>query len=217
MPSVKDPLYGVYRARVTDLRDPEGRGRINVAWTSEAGAAQAWAPLATLMAGNNRGTWFMPDVEDEVLIAFESGDPRRPYVIGALWKSKDAPPARPDAKNTVKMLRTRNGLTITLSDTDGQERLSLATPGGQTLTLSDGPGHIEVVDNNGSAIRLQPSGVTISAAAKVTVQASQVTVSAGIVELNSAMVHCTGTLRADSVITNSVVSSYYSPGIGNVQ
>lgn len=217
MPSPKDPLYGVYQARVTDLRDPEARGRISVTWSSEAGTAQTWAPLATLMAGNNRGTWFVPEVDDEVLIAFESGDPRRPYVIGALWKSKDAPPTRPDAKNTVKMLRTRNGLTITLSDQDGQERISLATPGGQTLTLSDGPGDIELVDSSGNAIKLHPSGVTISAAAKVTVQASQVEISAGIVELNSGMVHCSGTLKADTVIATSIVGSSYTPGIGNLR
>ncbi|HEX5111188.1 MAG TPA: phage baseplate assembly protein V [Vicinamibacterales bacterium] len=216
MPPLRDSLYGVYHARVTDLRDPEARGRINVAWTSEAGAAQAWAPLATLMAGNDRGTWFMPEVDDEVLIAFEAGDPRRPCVIGALWKSKDAPPTRPDAKNTVKMLRTRNGLTITLSDADGQERLSLATPGGQTLTLSDGPGGVELVDSNGNAIRLQPSGITITAAGRVNVQAAQVSVSAGTIDLNAAMVNCSSTLRADSVVTNSVISNSYTPGVGNV-
>ena len=217
MPSLKDPLYGVYQARVTDLRDPEARGRVSVAWSSDAGAAQTWAPLATLMAGNNRGTWFIPEVDDEVLIAFESGDPRRPYVIGSLWKSKDAPPARADAKNTVKVLRTRNGLTITLRDQDGQEQLSLATPGGQTLTLNDGPGGIEMLDSNGNAIRLQPSGVTISAAAKVTVQASQVEVSASTIELNTAMVHCSGTLKADTVIATSIVGSSYTPGIGNLR
>ena len=81
---------------VTDIKDPDGQGRAKVTlpWSTDLDGAryEAWARLATLMGGHNRGSWFIPDVNDEVLVVFEGGDPRRPYVIGGLWNGSDAPP-----------------------------------------------------------------------------------------------------------------------------
>ena len=88
-------LYGVYTAIVTDVDDPEGMGRVRIRlpWTTDqdGDAYELWARVATLMAGNDRGTWFIPEPDDEVLIAFAAGDPRRPYVVGALWNGQDTP------------------------------------------------------------------------------------------------------------------------------
>src|SRR5262249_42675796 len=93
-------FYGVYPAIVTDLADPDQQGRVKVRlpWSPDAGGStyDTWARLATLMGGNNRGTWFIPDVDDEVLVAFEGGNPRRPYIVGALWNGEDAPPEQMD-------------------------------------------------------------------------------------------------------------------------
>ena len=79
-------LYGVYPAIVTDVQDPDSQGRVQIRLPfveeSDGGSALAWARLATLMAGADRGTWFIPEVDDEVLVAFTAGDPRRPVVIG---------------------------------------------------------------------------------------------------------------------------------------
>ena len=74
-------LQGVYTASVLDNRDPEGLARVfvRVPGVTDAGV---WARLATMMAGRNRGTLFIPEVGDEVLVAFERGDQRSPYVIG---------------------------------------------------------------------------------------------------------------------------------------
>src|SRR5438067_496280 len=156
--------YGVYPALVKDIKDPDGLGRVKVAlpWSPdpEGGSYEVWARLATLMGGNNRGSWFVPDVNDEVLLVFEGGDPRRPYVIGGLWNGKDAPPQSMDSagNNNLKVLRSRNGVKITLDDSDGQETMILETPGGQKVTLKDGPGSVEVVDSNGNSIKMQASG-----------------------------------------------------------
>jgi len=215
-------FYGVYTALVTDVNDPEGQGRVRIKlpWSPDTNgsAYETWARLATLMGGNDRGSWFIPDVDDEVLVAFESGDTRHPCVLGGLWNGKDAPPESMDGagKNFIKSIRSRNGVKITLDDTDGQEMLILETPGGQKLTLKDGPGVIEILDSNGNTMKMESSGITVTGAAKVTVNASAVEISAGMVTVNAGMSKFSGVVQADTVITNSVVSASYTPGMGNL-
>lgn len=216
-------FYGAYPALVTDVLDPDGQGRVKVAlpWSPdpEGGQYTAWARLATMMAGKNRGSWFIPDVDDEVLVVFAGGDPRHPCVVGALWNGQDTPPASMDAagRNPIKKLRSRNGVQITLDDTDGQETLILETPGGQKATLRDGPGAVEIVDSNGNAVKLEASGITITASAKVTINAgATVEVSASMVRVSAGMSQFSGVVQCDTLITNSVVSASYTPGAGNV-
>lgn len=214
--------YGVYPALVADIKDPDGQGRVKITlpWSPDGGGDryEAWARLATLMGGNNRGSWLIPDVNDEVLVAFEGGDPRRPYVVGALWNGRDAPPETMDGagNNYKKVLRSRNGVKITLDDQDGQETLTLETPGGQKMTLKDGPGSVEIADSNGNSVKLEPAGITVTAAAKVTVQASQVAISAGMVTVDAGMSRFSGVVQADTVISNTVISAAYTPGAGNI-
>lgn len=215
-------FYGVYAALVTDIVDPDGQGRVKVKlpWSpdSDGSAYDAWARLATMMAGNDRGSWFIPDVNDEVLVAFEAGDPRRPYVVGGLWNGQDAPPESMDSggENNIKKLRTRNGVQITFDDSSGQETLILETPGGQKITLKDGPGTVEAVDSNGNSVTMESSGITVTASAKVTINASTVEISAGMVTVNAGMSKFSGVVQADTVISNSVVSASYTPGAGNI-
>jgi uncharacterized protein involved in type VI secretion and phage assembly len=214
--------YGAFPALVTDIADPDGLGRVKIAlpWSPDTAGAryETWARLATFMAGNNRGSWFIPDVDDEVLIVFEGGDPRRPYVIGSLWNGKDSPPESMDGagKNFKKVLRSRNGVKLTMDDNDGREQFLLETPGGQKLTLKDGPGAVEIVDSNGNSIKLETSGITITASAKVTINASQVAVSAGMVMVDAAMSKFSGVVQCDTMISNSVISASYTPGAGNI-
>ncbi|MCU0490529.1 MAG: phage baseplate assembly protein V [Chloroflexaceae bacterium] len=215
-------FYGVYPALVTDINDPDGQGRVRVQlpWSPDAGGQgyEAWARLATLMAGNNRGTWFIPDVDDEVLVAFEGGNPRQPYVVGALWNGRDAPPETMDGggRNLHKVIRSRNGVKVTLDDSDGQEQLILETPGGQRVTLKDGPGAVEIVDSNGNSVKLETAGITITAAAKVTVNAATVEVSAGMVTVNAGMSRFSGVVQCDTLIASTVVGASYTPGAGNI-
>lgn len=216
-------FYGVYPALVSDIRDPDGQGRVKVRlpWSPDNGSAayEAWARLATLMGGNNRGSWFVPDTNDEVLVVFEGGDARRPYVIGGLWNGRDTPPEAMDGagQNDRKTLRSRNGVRISLDDTSGTESLLLETPGGQRVTLKDGPGAVEIVDSNGNSIKMGTSGITVEAALKVTINAgASMEVTAGMVTVNAAMSKFSGVVQADTVISNSVVSASYTPGAGNI-
>jgi len=216
-------FYGAYPAVVMDVADPDGQGRVKVAlpWSPDGGGEryEAWARLATMMAGRNRGSWFIPDVDDEVLVVFAGGDPRHPCVVGALWNGQDTPPQSMDGagRNHVKKLRSRNGVQITLDDTDGQETLVLETPGGQKATLKDGPGTVEIVDANGNSVRMEASGITVTASAKVTVNAgATVEVSASMVRVSAGMSQFSGVVQCDTLVTNSVVSASYTPGAGNV-
>ena len=214
--------YGVLPALVTDIKDPDNQGRVKVTlpWSPDAQGAryEGWARLATLFGGKDRGSWFVPDVDDEVLVAFEHGDPRRPYVLGGLWNGRDAPPESMDGagQNNKKVLCSRNGVKITLDDQSGQEQLILETPGGQTITLKDGPGQISLEDSNGNSIKLEAAGITITASAKVTIKASQMAVSAGMVTVDAGMSKFSGVVKADTVISNSVISASYTPGAGNI-
>jgi uncharacterized protein involved in type VI secretion and phage assembly len=214
--------YGFYPALVTDLKDPNGTGRVKVTlpWSFDTASDryEGWARVATLMGGNNRGSWFIPDVNDEVLIGFEGGDPVRPYVLGGLWNGQDSPPQTMDGagQNNLKVLRSRNGVKITLDDTSGQENCIIETPGGQRITLHDGPGSLELVDSNGNSVKLQPSGITVNASAKVTVTASMLEISASMVTVNAGMSQFSGVVQADTIISNSVVSASYTPGAGNI-
>jgi uncharacterized protein involved in type VI secretion and phage assembly len=214
--------YGVFPGLVSDIRDPDGSGRVKVTlpWSPDTGSGryEAWARVATLMGGNNRGSWFIPDVNDEVLLVFEGGDPRRPYVIGGLWNGSDSPPESMDGagNNYKKVLRSRNGVKVTLDDTSGTEQFIAETPGGQTITLKDGPGSLEIADSNGNSVKLQPSGITVTTSANVTVNATLVKVSASLVTVDAGMSKFSGVVKADTVICNSIISASYTPGAGNI-
>ncbi|HEV7505511.1 MAG TPA: phage baseplate assembly protein V [Thermoanaerobaculia bacterium] len=221
-PATHSHWYGVYPALVSDIKDPESTGRVKITlpWSPDNGGEryEVWARVATLMGGSNRGSWFIPDVNDEVLVVFEAGDVRRPYVIGGLWNGNDTPPESMDGggNNFKKVLRSRNGVKVTLDDQNGQEQFIAETPGGQKVTLKDGPGSVEIADSNGNSIRMEASGITINASAIVTINASMLTVSASAVAVNAGSSNFSGTLIAQTVITPSIVAASYTPGAGNI-
>jgi phage baseplate assembly protein V len=188
-------IEGVHRAVVTDVLDDEGLGRVQVE-VPDVAAEAMWAPLATLMAGDRDGTWFVPDVGDEVLVAFEAGDARRPVVIGSLWSAKRRPPETMDAAgaNAVRLIRTRSGLEVRLDDAAG--RVTVSTP-------------------DGASIALERGNVTIQASGNIEIDASQMKLSAGQVEVAAPMARFDGVVQCDTLIANSVVASSYTPGAGN--
>lgn len=214
--------YGVYPALVEDIRETTTEGWIGISlpWAADplGQAYRARARLTTFMAGANRGAWFIPDVGDEVLVAFQGGDPKQPFVLGSLWNGTDRPPESMDGsgQNHLKALRSRQGLRISLDDSPGSETLRLETPGGQHLELRDGPGSIEIRDAAGTVIRIAPAGVTVSTAGSVRVQASQVEISAATVTVNAGMSKFSGVVQADTLIANCVVGASYTPGVGNI-
>ena len=118
--------------------------------------------------------------------------------------------------NYRKVICSRNGVKVTLDDTDGQEKFIAETPGGQKVTLKDGPGAVWIEDSNGNSVKLESAGITVTASAKVTVNASLVEVSASMVTVNSGMSKFSGVIQCDTLISNSVISASYTPGAGNI-
>lgn len=206
-------LQGVYSGSVLDNRDPEGVARVLVRVQGLPERGDVWARVATMMAGLNRGTWFIPEVGDEVLVAFEGGDVRMAYVIGALWNAKARPPAAGNADDAT-LIRTRSGITLRIHDDSNS--VVLETPAGQRITLQDGPDSVRIEDSSGNSVKMESSGVTVTASAKLTVNAATLELSAAMVTVTAGMSRFSGVVQCDTLITNSVVSASYTPGSGNI-
>src|SRR5262245_56550673 len=104
-------IYGLVVGIVTNNQDPDKLGRIKVKfpWLTDTDES-CWARIGMLMAGKGRGSFFLPEVDDEVILAFEHGDVRFPYVIGALWNGKDTPRYdNADGKNNLRVFTSRSG------------------------------------------------------------------------------------------------------------
>jgi uncharacterized protein involved in type VI secretion and phage assembly len=154
----EDRFYGVTIAEVTNNKDEAKLGRVKVKfpWLSDTDES-FWARVLTPMAGGDRGMYFLPEVGDEVLVAFEHGNIEFPYILGALWNGKDKPPeTNEDGKNNKRTIKSRSGHTITLDDTDGEEK-------------------IEIVDKskkNSIVVNTKENTITISADADITFKSS---------------------------------------------
>jgi len=214
-------LFGTHLARVVSIEDPESANRVQVRLIACDDAdeqdAPMWARVVCPFAGADRGAFFMPDVDDEVLVTFHNGDPSYPLVIGGLWNGSAEPPAALDADgNRYKRIRSKNGVTVTLDDQSGQEQFVAETPGGQRITLRDGQSGVLIEDSNGNTVELAAAGITVTAPAKVKVEAAQVEVTAGMVDVKSAFSKFSGVVQCQTLIATSVVSSSYTPGAGNV-
>jgi len=138
-PAAAARLFGLVVGVVTNNQDPDSLGRVKVRfpWLS-ASEESHWARIAVPMGGNDRGTYFLPEVDDEVLVAFEHGDLRFPYVLGALWNGKDAPPAtNGDGKNNLRLIKSRSGHLIKLNDEDGKETIEVVDKSGKNSIVID--------------------------------------------------------------------------------
>ena len=208
---------GVFPGVVADNVDPENLERVKVHLprlnVSGQKGDETWARMSTSMAGKNHEACSVPEVGDEVLVAFEAGDFRRAYVIGYLCKGTKSPPETTDTNN---VLISRSGVKITLGEQNGQECFIVETPAGQNLTLTDGPTSIGISDGNGNSVKFETSGVTVNARAKVTINASQIEVSAGMLTVDAGMSKFSGVVQCDTLIANGVVSASYTPGAGNI-
>jgi uncharacterized protein involved in type VI secretion and phage assembly len=126
-------FYGLTVGIVTNNRDPDGLGRVKVRfpWLSDEVESQ-WARIVTPMAGPGRGLYTLPELDDEVLVAFERGRVEFPFILGALWNGRDKPPeSNGDGKNNRRVIKSRSGHAIVLDDTNGREQIEIADASGK--------------------------------------------------------------------------------------
>lgn len=180
--------YGVVEALVTSVTDdPEHECRVTLRFPFFDGATAEtdWCRVAQPYAGNGYGTVFVPEVGDEVLVAFVHGDMRFPVVLGGLYNGVDKPPTDRTASQDQKMIRTKHGHQVVLDDSEGREAIRITTAGGHELILDDA-GRTVAVTGNGVKITLDDGGTVTVEGTDVTVQGSTVTVEAGAINLGGA-------------------------------
>jgi uncharacterized protein involved in type VI secretion and phage assembly len=152
-------ITGVVIGIVTNNKDPDRLGRVKVRFPWLSGSTESdWARVATPMAGNGRGLYFLPEVDDEVLVLFERGDVRFPFVIGALWNGKDQAPAdNGDGKNTLRVIKSRSGHLIRFDDSEQAQKIEI----------------IDATSNNRVVIDTKTETVTITAKKHIVLEAPQ--------------------------------------------
>lgn len=201
----------LHLGRVTDNDDPERRGRVKVAL--QALEVELWASVANASAGEGYGTSFLPRREEVVVVAFIS--PELPIVLGSLWSGQSSAPGEPDPVEDHYVVRTPAGTVMEYDDGDGPA-VEIRTPQGYRLRVTDGAGGEAVLERGGQSVTLTADAVAVRSSSQVTVDASTVTVNAASVTVNAGISRFSGVVQADTVITNAVVSSSYSPGAGNI-
>lgn len=197
-PEPTQPAFaGVVVGIVTNVNDPDTQGRVKLRfpWLDDKHESD-WARVASAGGGPRRGLCVTPEIDDEVLVAFEQGDPNRPFVLGGLWNGKDAPPIR-DAVKSGKVERrgftTRAGHSVSFSDEAGKGAITIKTAGGQTIVLEDQPpGKLTIscggdvqVSGAGGALSIAASGVELSSKGRLTISATgDLSISGALVKIN---------------------------------
>lgn len=194
-------IYGLVVGIVTNNQDPDGMGRVKVKfpWLSDS-EESFWARMAVPMAGNARGAWFLPEVDDEVLVGFEHGDVRFPYVLGALWNGKDKPPFdNGDGKNNLRVIKSRSGHVIKLNDEDGKETIEIVDKTGKNSIVIDSSQNTITITADKDITLSAPQGTIKLDAKKVETKSSSDTK----IESGAGMdVKASGTLNAKGSTIN---------------
>ena len=167
-------IQGLQFATVKQLaQDPQSLNRILVTLPSNASSQNGtWARVANFYATNSAGNGFLPEVGDEVVLGFVENDPRYPVVLGSLYSTKNvAPNPAADENNYIKSITTKSKITLTFDDE--KKILTIKTPAGNSITMSDDAKSIEIKDQNSNSIKMDNSdGITLSSNKDVTIKAT---------------------------------------------
>jgi uncharacterized protein involved in type VI secretion and phage assembly len=160
-------ISGVVVGIVTNNKDPDGLARVKLRfpWLSSNDESN-WARVVSVMAGSGRGFYALPEVNDEVLVVFEHGDMRFPYVLGGLWNGKDKPPeSNGDGKNNVRMLKSRSGHIVRLSDEESKGKIEIIDRSGKNSLVFDTASNTITI-TAGQEIKLSAAQGTITLEAR---------------------------------------------------
>lgn len=179
-PPRDERVLGVAVGIVTNNKDPDGLGRVKLRfpWLSDVDESH-WARVASPMAGPGRGLYLLPEVDDEVLVMFEQGRIDSPFVIGSLWNGQDPPPAtNNDGANNLRVLKSRSGHTITLDDTDGAEKITIADKQGKNTVVIDSAANSITLTADQDVKVVAKGNVSIEAGGDLSLKCNALTVEA---------------------------------------
>jgi uncharacterized protein involved in type VI secretion and phage assembly len=204
--------------RVVAVDDPEPLARVQVElYRHDIDAPlRVWARVAAALAGAGYGAWWIPNVDDEVVVGFLDGDERFPVVLGSLWNGSAEPPRRVQGSEVNEWeLRGRRGSRFHIDERDAAA-VTLETAGGVRLELVDEGAGLVRVTCGSNTVTIDSGGVTVRTAAEVTIEASKLKVSAGMVDMQTPFAQFSGVVKCEVLQSTAVVSSSYTPGAGNV-
>ncbi|MER7756228.1 phage baseplate assembly protein V [Kitasatospora sp. NPDC097643] len=207
--------HGAYPALVTNIVDERKLGRVEVRfpWLGTDGDrdVRAWATLCSPYADKDQGLLVLPEVGSQVVVVFEAGNLRRPYILGAAWNGRESLPHEPEAANNIRLLRSRADSRLEFDDTGGgASKVRITMASGHEVSLDDAARTVTVKHATGCVIRLTDTSVEITANVSVDVTAPVVKVDAPLATF-SGLVQV-GTLVAEQM----VMSPAYTPGAGNI-
>jgi uncharacterized protein involved in type VI secretion and phage assembly len=170
-------IYGVVIGIVTNNKDDENMGCVKVRFPwLRTDVESHWARVATLMAGPGRGSFFLPEVNDEVLVAFDHGDIRFPYVIGALWNGKDKPPYdNTDGANNLRAIKSRSNHQIILDDTSRSAKIQIVDATGKNSITIDSTANTMTLQVEGNIVLQAAKGKIVLDAQSVEITSTQAT------------------------------------------
>jgi uncharacterized protein involved in type VI secretion and phage assembly len=177
----EETITGLAVAQVIDNSDSMSQGRVQLRLPWRPGF-EPWARVAVPAAGGQRGLWLMPQVDDEVLVGFEGGDVRAPYVVGSLWNGSDKPPASaPNDAVSKVILHTPKGHVIELDD--DQQTIKITTISGHKATLS--PEKIEFEAGESKATLEKSGQITLEGSAELKLKAKSITLEATTISVKA--------------------------------
>jgi uncharacterized protein involved in type VI secretion and phage assembly len=185
-------FYGVVQGIVTESTDEsgkEGRVKVQFPWFDEEMETE-WCRVCQFYAGNGYGAVYVPEVGDEVLVAFIHGDMRLPIVLGGLYNGQDKPPTYRSSTQDQKMIRTKGQHELLFDDTPNQQRVRVKTNGGHMVDLNDQDkkitiqskgGQTLVIDDGGNKITLTSasSAVEVDASGTITLTGTSISLGSG--------------------------------------
>lgn len=154
------PIQGLHTGIVTDLEDPEGQNRIMVRVPTIMDHDEGiWSRLSTLDAGNNRGTFILPEIGDEVIVGFINNDPRHAVVLGMLNSAHAPAPLTASNDNNEKGYVSRSKLKMLFND--DKKTIQIETPAGNKILLSEEDTAIKLEDQHGNKITMDSNGIRL--------------------------------------------------------
>lgn len=153
-------------------QDPDGEFRVLVVvpLLQAPGGVGVWARFGSFYASKGIGACFYPEIGDEVVVAFLSGDPRYPVILGSLYSKANPPPDPPESTNNIKTFTSKSKLHIDFIE--DKQTILIETPGKQSITLDDSTNSIAIVDKNGNSIKMDQSGIAIKSSSDITMSAT---------------------------------------------